>query len=301
MPGLGVALDWTPNTNHSGFYVAQARGLYDAAGLAVELLSADRDGYATTPAQKVAEGVATVGVAPSESVISSQSSPHRPDLVAVAAVVQDDTSAIATLAGGRFSRPADLDGALYASYAARYEGAIVRELIRADGGRGELREVTPPKLGIWDTLLTGDADATWIFEAWEGVLARREGVELTSFRLADHGIPYGYSPVLLARADALDEALLRPFLSASAEGFRLAAEDPEAAADDLCRVARHPTLADRDFVRESQVAQSPHYLADGRWGLMDLARWTTFLSWLRAQGILGDGLDAEDLFTNALL
>ena len=28
-----VALDWTPNTNHAGFYVALSHGLYAAAGL----------------------------------------------------------------------------------------------------------------------------------------------------------------------------------------------------------------------------------------------------------------------------
>ena len=30
---LSVALDWTPNTNHVGLYVAQAKGWFDAAGL----------------------------------------------------------------------------------------------------------------------------------------------------------------------------------------------------------------------------------------------------------------------------
>ncbi|TIX37445.1 MAG: myristoyl transferase, partial [Mesorhizobium sp.] len=28
-----VALDWTPNTNHVGLYVAQAKGFYAEAGL----------------------------------------------------------------------------------------------------------------------------------------------------------------------------------------------------------------------------------------------------------------------------
>lgn len=34
-----VALDWTPNTNHAGFFVAKAQGLYEKAGLDVEILS----------------------------------------------------------------------------------------------------------------------------------------------------------------------------------------------------------------------------------------------------------------------
>ena len=52
-------------------------------------------------------------------------------------------------------------------------------------------------------LLQGKADATWIFSGWEGVEARRRGVELNSFRCGDYGISYGYAPVLVARADTL--------------------------------------------------------------------------------------------------
>ena len=34
-----VALGWTPNTNHTGFYVAQAKGFYSEVGLVVKLKS----------------------------------------------------------------------------------------------------------------------------------------------------------------------------------------------------------------------------------------------------------------------
>lgn len=49
-----VALDWTPNTNHVGFYVAQALGYYAEVGISVELLSPHSDSYETTPASRVA-------------------------------------------------------------------------------------------------------------------------------------------------------------------------------------------------------------------------------------------------------
>ncbi len=42
---------------------------------------------------------------------------------------------------------------VYASYGARYEGRIVQQLIRNDGGKGDYTETTPPMLGIWDTLM----------------------------------------------------------------------------------------------------------------------------------------------------
>lgn len=43
-----------------------------------------------------------------------------------------------------------------------FEGRIVQAMIRADGGTGVFTELTPPMLGIWDTLVAGKADATWV-------------------------------------------------------------------------------------------------------------------------------------------
>jgi len=58
-------------------------------------------------------------------------------------------------------------GCRYASYAARFEGRIVQKMIQHDGGTGDFIEDTPPMLGIWNTLLEGKADATWVFMQWE--------------------------------------------------------------------------------------------------------------------------------------
>ena len=71
-----VALDWTPNTNHTGFYIAKAKGLYKDAGLDVAILSPHCDGYKTTPASRVADGTSTFAVCPSESVISHHTHPE---------------------------------------------------------------------------------------------------------------------------------------------------------------------------------------------------------------------------------
>lgn len=65
-----------------------------------------------------------------------------------------------TLKSSGIDRPAQLDGKNYASYGARFEGRIVQQMIKNDGGKGEFLESTPPMLGIWNTLLKGTADAT---------------------------------------------------------------------------------------------------------------------------------------------
>jgi ABC-type nitrate/sulfonate/bicarbonate transport system substrate-binding protein len=65
-----VALDWTPNTNHLGFFVAKFQGLYEAAGIEVEFLSPLDNNYDKTPRQRVETGEAHLGICPSETVIS---------------------------------------------------------------------------------------------------------------------------------------------------------------------------------------------------------------------------------------
>jgi NitT/TauT family transport system substrate-binding protein len=308
---LTLALDWTPNTNHTGFYVAQARGWFAEAGVDVRIVHPGQDDYASTPARKVAEGEAELALAPSESVLSYRMAAEPVPLVAVAAVLATDASALVTLESSGLSRPADLDGRTYASYQARFEDAIVRDVVRADGGQGDVRIVYPPKLGIWDTLLDGTADATWIFDPWEGVQADRAGVALHRFAVGDYGVPYGYSPVVLGRADVLRSRRgeVEAFLSAARRGFVFAAEHLDAAAQLLSEAAAHPTLSDLDFVRASQRAIAPHYASTDRpWGEMDPAVWTRFVGWIAERGLLtsrsGERLptpDASDLFTNDLL
>lgn len=285
---LIVALDWTPNANHVGFYVAAARGLYAARGLTVSFRAPDADGYALAPAKAVLSGAAHFAVGPSETAIAYATGAEA-QLIAVAALLQTDTSAIAALASSGVARPRDLDGKVYASYSARFELATVKAMLRADGGKGELVEVVPPRLACFDEVLAGRAAATWIFTPHEGVLAAGRGVALASFRPTDFGVPYGYSPVLLAAPALLAArpADVRAFLAASAEGFAAAAADADAAADALRTEARHASLADAAFVRASVRAAAPAFLdAGGAWGRMDAARWDAFIGFLANEGLL---------------
>ncbi|KAG2441969.1 hypothetical protein HYH02_009763 [Chlamydomonas schloesseri] len=299
---VGVALDWTPNTNHAGFYIAKHKGFYEEAGLEVTIVSPHVDEYKATPASRVADGSCTFCVTPSESVISAHTWPAdtpgaKPKFVAVATLLQDSTSAIVTLASSGISRPAELDGKTYASYGARFEGRIVQQLIRNDGGKGDFKESTPPMLGIWDTLLKAEADATWVFMGWEGIEAKRKGVELNAFGLEEFKVPYGYSPLLIAHPDTVKDKpeVVRSFLAATARAYEWAAAHPAEAAEMFLTAvaAEHvgqpdlPQPLDPEVVKESQAYLASHYLdGQGRWGHMQPAVWDRFVDWLSESGLL---------------
>jgi NitT/TauT family transport system substrate-binding protein len=309
MDEVTLALDWTPNTNHTGFFAALAEGEFADRDLEVDVRSPAVDDYEQTPAKLLATGAVDLAIAPSESVISYHTHPDYPSLTAVAAVCQRDTSAIATLSDSGIDRPRDIDGHTYASYDARFEDDIVRKMVRNDGGDGEFEVVTPPKLGIPNTLVDGSADATWVFLPWEGLAAERDGIDLNAFRMDEYDVPYGYTPTLLARPDELEAGWLERFLAAATAGHDLAATDPERGADLLAETA---TGLDRDpeFLRESQRRVAPALREDGRWGYMARERWAAFVDWLTEAEILTDlddepipreAVDVDATFSNAAL
>ena len=302
-----VALDWTPNTNHTGFYVAKAKGWFAEAGLEVSLkspsefegsyageLNTDAEKDFPTPCGKAAAGLADFAMNSPEGCVGWNTPPpgsKRPKLKAVAAMLQAQTSAIVTLKSSGLDRPAKLDGKIYASYAARYEGRIVQKLLQADGGSGEYQEVPHSFLQVWDVLQQGGADATWVFMGWEGVEAKLKGVELNAFYLQDFGIPYGYAPVLMATPALLESepAMVKAFLAAAAKGFEFAAAEPEEAAALLIAgsQAENGIRLDEVLVQASQKELASAYLdAEGKWGRMTEARWSEYLDWLSEAGLL---------------
>ncbi len=306
---IRLALDWTPNTNHTGFYVALAQGLYQQAGLEIELISPDQDNYQTTPAKRVAQGLADLAIDPSETVISYQLNGNP--LVAVATLLARDASTIATLRQSGIERPSLLEGKIYGSYSARYEDEIIRQMMRNDGAQGHLIIRKPDRLSLWQALLDGQVDATWIFHPWEGVEALSQGIRLTECRLADYNIPYGYSPLLTTTPAwaTQHEVELRRFLAATSRGFHFAVEQPDQAATLLWKTANHPSLKDLTFLQQSQRIISSYYLNElGQWGQMGEATWQSFVNWLLDRQLLRDHtgetirqLDVHKLFTNLYL
>jgi len=303
-PALRIALDWTPCSNHVGFFVARALGFIPSG---TQLLSPEAGGYTSSPARDVLEGRADLCIAPTETVIAyaspqdASSGAKPPQLIAVAALLQKDTSAIAVLESSGITSPKELDGKLYASYNARYEGSIVKSLVQSAGGQGTLRESFPPRLDCYDHVLSGAADATWIFLPHEGVKAQQQGIGLRTFALGDFGIPYGYSPLLLASPELLAGARgaeVKALLAGVARGYQHAAEHPAEAAQLLAQNSGHASLADAAFVEASVAAAAPAFLsASGAWGSMDKAVWSAFLEFLEGKGLLvgrdGKPLPAE--------
>ncbi|KAK4633315.1 Formylaminopyrimidine-binding protein [Fulvia fulva] len=295
-----IALDWTPNTLHSGLYLALHHGYYQKHNLSVELLPPDAQ-YTKTPAKRLAGSEVDLAICPSESCIAYNESGAL-QLQAIYAILQEDAAAIVGLENN-LNRIGDLgQGKKYGSYNARYEDAIVAEMVKQDGGNDQGIEIerSEGKLNMFEAVKSGKIDATWIFVPWEGVETELEGVKAKNFRLEDYGIPYGYSPVIARNAGkSPSDDVLRAFVQATRQGYEHAMKHPE----DVVEVLREVCVPKRseEFLRKSQESIN-HYYSDGKGklGSMEAAKWTAWLKWLRDREMLIEDspVTEEKIFTN---
>eukprot|EP00963_Diacronema_lutheri_P006358 scaffold544_cov320-Pavlova_lutheri.AAC.72 len=284
----------TPNTNHTGLYIAKEKGYFAEEGLDVKFISPHIYEYKRTPASFVERGEATFAIGPAESVISYSLPPERPKMQAIGALLQGDATCIATLKSSGIDRPAKLDGETYASYAARFEGRIIKCMIKHDGGKGSFIEYVPDKLDTWGIFLEGKTSAAWIFEHWEATDALLKGIELNKFRLKDYGVPYGFSLLVFGCKQELekDPELCAAFLRACEKGFQEAAKDTSAAAEifltAVSKEHQHDSVSlDPAQVRKSQEIISKYYIAeDGKWGRICKEKAHTLFKWLAESGLL---------------
>jgi len=294
---IKVALDWTPNTIHTGLYAALAHNLYSAAGLYVQLLPPDAS-YSKTPAKLLESGDVDLAICPSESCIAYAES-GRMHLQAIYAILQQDASAIVSTKVPMLKELGE--GRVYGSYNARYEDHIVRYMVQHDGGEGRGMKITGEqgKLGLFEALKKGDVDATWVFMPWEGVEAEVEGTKLHVFKTGDSGVPYGYSPVIARDVGKgrLDGEVLRKFVEATQRGYELAVKDVDGAVETLheyCTPRRS-----KEFLRKSQESINGFYGGEGALGTMKEEKWDVWVEWLRKQDLLKKSdIKAKDLFTN---
>src|SRR5579884_2099730 len=305
LTGMSLALDWTPNTNHTGIYVALAQHWYQAEGIDLHLLPYSAS---VSPDVLVSTGKADVGISSTEGIVAD-AAVGQP-VVSIAAIIQHNTSALVTLASSGLTRPAMLDGKIYGGFGAPYEGAVVGEIIKKDGGKGVFKNVTL-SVDAMDALKAHRVDFVWIFEGWEGIQAAREGVKLNTFYITDYGVPDYYTPNIITSPTEIKQKadVLHRFMRATARGYEYARTHVQDSAQALLALAPPGTFPDTGLVTASQEYLSPRYADSGRkWGWQDAAAWHGYPQFILNSGGVQDAsgktvksLNLDALYTNEFL
>ena len=281
-----LALDWTPNTNHIGFYVAQAKGWYKDAGIELDVLP-----YGTVaPEAVLAAHQAECGISFQDALTFAVAAGGR--ITSVMAILQHTAQDIAVLASSGIERPKQLDGKVYAGFGYPNEVPTLQAVIQHDGGKGDFDVVTLDT-AAYDALYAKRADFVITFAAWEGIEAQERGISLRTFAFTDYGFPDFYQVVLACDRDwlARDPDAAKAFVGATAKGFEFAATNPDDAADIL--IAQNPGVFDDnpDLPRASAAYMAAHQLLvddAGHAGTQTLEKWHGYSGFLYDQGTLVD-------------
>ncbi|WP_313801260.1 ABC transporter substrate-binding protein [Cytobacillus sp.] len=291
-----VVLDWTPNTNHTGLYVAKEKGYFEEEGLDVEIIMPGEAGAD----QLTASGKADFGVSYQESI--TQARVQGVPLVSVAAVIQHNTSGFASPAEKNITSPKDFAGKTYGGWGSPVEKSVLDSLMKIE--KAKVEDVSIVNMGDADffTAVKRDIDFAWIYYGWTGVEAELRGEKINMVYLTDYSDKLDYYTPVLATNEKMIESnpeTVKAFVKAASKGYGYTIDNPKEAAEILLKAA--PDL-DEELVKKSQEWLAPHYQDDAsRWGEQKLDVWKNYADWMFENGLLDKKLEAEKAFTNEFL
>ncbi len=293
-----LMLNWTPNAQHAGIYLAMQNGWYEEAGIDLKIVEPAAAGVD----QVIGTGGAEFGISVAESVLPARAA--GVPVVSIATILPYNDSSFMALAETGIERPRDFEGKTYGGFGGPLETELLRTLVACDGGDPDAVEMV--EVGNIDYLAgmeQGRFDFVWVFEGWDALRAREiEGKAINTVKFVDwlDCIPDWYTPLFVASEETIADNpdLVRAFVEATARGYEAAIADPTAAADALLAAA--PEL-DEALVRLSTEYHAPKFVGEAGWGTQDPEVWSAFAEFLQGAGLLDSGVDTEAAFTNEFI
>ncbi len=292
-----VALDWYPNANHAGLYLAQARGYFAAEGLDVELYTpADP----TTVLQTVGAGKDTFGISYQTDLLLQRAA--GVPVVSVAALVQHPLVAVMATQAQGITRPKDLVGKTVGYPGIPSQEAFLATMLETDGARLEDVNLVNVGYDLVPAAISGRTAAVMgAYWTHETILAEREGYPVNVLRVEEWGVPDYYELVLTASEETVAERseTVTAFLRAAQRGYTEAAAEQEAALDALA--AASPDL-DRAVETQGLELLAPVWTDDvPAFGTQTPARWDAYAAWMVQRGLIPADLDVSRAYTTDLL
>lgn len=297
-----LCLDWTPNTNHTGFYAADALGYYEKEGIKIKIVQPPEDGAEIM----TASGQAQFGISFQDSLASAFALDEPLEITAVAAVLQHNTSGIISRKGEGMDTPEGLEGKRYSTWNSPIELKMVEHIMKKSGADYEKLQLIPSVTNEAEALRNGDADAIWIYYGWAGVACEVAELDFDYFNMTDIEETFDYyTPVIIGNNSYLEEnpEIAKAFLRATKYGYQYAMERPEEAAQLLIEGDTTGSLrGSEELVSESQkwMADKYYRAADEKWGYIDDERWNAFYGWLYEEGLVDKDITGKGFSNNYL-
>jgi putative hydroxymethylpyrimidine transport system substrate-binding protein len=296
---FSLTLDFYPNPDHAGIYMAQKLGYFEEAGLD---LSIDAPSDPAAPIKQVAAGRSDLAISYEPEVALAHE--QGLDVVAVGALVNRPLTSLIWLRNSGVKGVADLKGKTVATAGIPYQDAFLKTILtRAKVNPDDVKSVNVG-FGLLPALVGGSAQAMLGgYSNVEGVDLRERGKAPVVTPVDKLGVPTYDELVLVANRSKLEEdpEAVRLFLAALARGTKAAVEQPGAATQAITEA--NPDLEPKLAAAEVKAtlpllsAKTPGQ----PYGYMNPQEWETFVGWMRDNGLIEQLPTAGELLDNSYL
>lgn len=293
-----VILDWTPNTNHTGIYVAKEKGYFKDLGLDVEIIQPSEG----SSLQLVAAGKGDFAITYQEDLTYARTSDSPMPVKAIATIIQHNTSGFASPKEKNIKTVKDFEGKVYCGFGGPSEKAILQAVMEKAGA--DFSKLTTVDVGTEDFFIAtkNNLDFEWTFEGWTNISAKLRNFDINyiPLRELDERLDY-YTPIIASSESTLNEKsdMVKKFMEATSKGYEFAINNPEESAEIL--VKEVPEI-DKDLAVESQKFLAKEYKSDAnRWGEMKDSVWDNYTQFMLEYKLINKDMKASEAYTNEFL
>ncbi len=284
---VDLLLDYIPNTNHIGFYVAQEKGFYKDLGLNVNIVPS----VSSTVEQAVSENVVDFGVSYEETTTMSRD--KGLDVVSIYAILKENTSGFISNAEKNIKKPSDLNNKTYCGYLNGVNESIISSVALAAG-------VDPSSIEFINlstnylTTQTNKCDFFWEYAGWGKIEADLEKINYNYIPLIDYGVNF-YSPVIITSQNYINNNydVVNAFVEGTIKGYEYSAKHKDEATDIFLKYNKG---YDKELIRQS-LDFLGDYFADEKYGYQNEEVWSEFTTFLYTNEQI-DEQELKGVYTN---
>jgi putative hydroxymethylpyrimidine transport system substrate-binding protein len=294
-----LLMDWFPNPDHVGLYMAQDKGFFEEAGVDVQLQPPSNP---ADPVKLVAAGRVPLGIS-YQSEVAISAAEGLP-VTAVAALIPTALNSLMAVEKSGVKGPQDLKGKKVGTAGLPSDTAYLNALLDDAGiPRDSVKEVNVSS-NLLAALISGSVDATiGAYRNIEGVELQHRGLNPTILPLPEIGVPNYDELVLIANSDKLasDSDLqdtVKAVVAAIGKGTEAAIADPAGAEQVIAKVAKGYK---KDLIKEMIDATVPLLENADGFGHMDPEAWKSYADWMFENKLIKKQVDGSALVTNDYL
>ena len=282
---LTLMLDWFPNVDHLPIYVAQEKGYFREAGIAVEILSPSD----TSDALKLAVA-GQVDLAVSYQPQTIIAAAEGLDVRVVGRLIEHPLTTLLFLKDRGYKHPSELSGRIIGYTVPGLMDVLMKAFARIN----DIENVRLVNVGftIVPALTSGQVDAVMgPFKTYETVTMAAKGLEADYFELEKWGIP-DYDELIFIcgpKAMAAKEAAVKAFAAAVARGIAFQQKNPDAA---LGLYFQALPDADREIEAAAYELTRPYFAASQE---LKAERWSAFADFALKHGLIARAVDVKPI------